>query len=301
VTSLRTVDLSLAYGAEHVLRDVSVEIPEGRVTVIVGANASGKTTLLRGLARMLRPTTGLVLLDGKDIHSRSSKYVATVMGLLPQDAPEHSGLTVTELVYRGRTPHRRGLLGGYGPQDEQAVRRAIALTGLEPVAGRAVDDLSGGQRRRAWIAMALAQETEILLLDEPTAFLDVANEVEVLDLLTDLNRREGTTMVLVLHDLNLAARYADHLVALKDGEVARQGAPAEVLTERFLTDVFGLRARIVLDPVSRTPLIVPIGRHHSYAAIDCRYPIGRDPGARPAPVRMVGEPPGLRPPGEPVD
>lgn len=301
MSSLRTVDLSLAYGAEHVLRDVTVEIPEGQVTVIVGANASGKTTLLRGLARILRPDAGVVLLDGKDIHSRSAKYVATVMGLLPQDAPERSGLTVTELVQRGRTPRRKGLFGGLGPEDERAVRRAVELTGLTDVADRGVDDLSGGQRRRAWIAMALAQETEILLLDEPTAFLDVANEVEVLDLLTDLNRRERTTMVLVLHDLNLAARYADHLVALKDGAVVRQGAPAEVLTERFLTDVFGLRARIVLDPVARTPLIVPIGRHHSYTAIDCRYPIGREPGSKPAPVRLTGESSGLRGSGEPVD
>ena len=301
MSSLRTVDLSLAYGAEHVLRDVTVEIPEGEVTVIVGANASGKTTLLRGLARILRPTAGVVLLDGKDIHSRSAKYVATVMGLLPQDAPERSGLTVAELVHRGRTPRRTGLLGRSGPQDEEAVRRAIEVTGLSGVADRLVDDLSGGQRRRAWIAMALAQETDILLLDEPTAFLDLANEVEVLDLLTDLNRREATTTVLVLHDLNLAARYADHLVALRDGEVVRQGPPAEILTEEFLAEVFGLRARIVLDPVSRTPLIVPIGRHHSYTAIDCRYPIGREPGSKPAPVRVVGPAPGLRGPGEPVD
>jgi iron complex transport system ATP-binding protein len=291
VTTLRAVDLSLAYGAEHVLRDVSVEIPEGRVTVIVGANASGKTTLLRGLGRMLRPTSGVVLLDGKDIHSRSSKYVATVMGLLPQDAPEQTGLTVAELVHRGRTPRRQGLFGRSGPGDDEAVRRALELTGLVPVAGRLVDDLSGGQRRRAWIAMALAGETDVLLLDEPTAFLDVAGEVEVLDLLTDLNRRSGTTMVLVLHDLNLAARYADHLVALKEGRVVRQGVPAEVLTEGFLSDVFGLRARIVLDPVARTPLIVPIGRHHSYTAIACRHPLGQEPESKPAPVRLVDDPP----------
>ncbi|GGG53791.1 hypothetical protein GCM10011374_15860 [Kocuria dechangensis] len=291
MTTLRAVDLSLAYGAEHVLRDVSVEIPEGRVTVIVGANASGKTTLLRGLGRMLRPTSGVVLLDGKDVHSRSSKYVATVMGLLPQDAPEQTGLTVAELVHRGRTPRRQGLFGRPGPGDDEAVHRALELTGLAPVAGRLVDDLSGGPRRRAWIAMALAGETDVLLLDEPTAFLDVAGEVEVLDLLTDLNRRSGTTMVLVLHDLNLAARYADHLVALKEGRVVRQGVPAEVLTEGFLADVFGLRARIVLDPVARTPLIVPIGRHHSYTAIACRHPLGQEPESKPAPVRLVDDPP----------
>jgi iron complex transport system ATP-binding protein len=260
--TLRARDLTLAYDRRAVVQDLSVELPAGKVTIIVGANACGKSTLLRGLARLLRPGAGSVLLDGKDIHAQSTRDVAKVLGLLPQTPVAPDGLTVAELVGRGRYPHQ-GWFRQWTARDEDAVNTAMAATDTLELAGRDVDELSGGQRQRAWIAMALAQETDILLLDEPTTFLDVTHQIEVLDLVTDLNRRRGTTVAIVLHDLNLAARYADHLIAMKAGAVVAEGAPADVVTGPLVAEVFGLESHVMQDPVSGTPMVIPVGRHHS--------------------------------------
>ncbi|MHA7261665.1 ABC transporter ATP-binding protein [Arthrobacter sp. TMN-37] len=243
---------------------LSVVLPPGRVSVIVGANGSGKSTLLRGLARLLKPSGGSVLLDGRDIRSLPARAVARTVGLLPQAPVPPGGITVAELVGRGRYPHQ-GWFRRWAPEDDAAVAEALRATDTLAFADRLVDELSGGQRQRVWIALALAQQTDILLLDEPTTFLDVAHQIEVLDLITDLNRRSGTTVAMVLHDLNLAARYADHLIVLKDGCLAAQGPPAAVVTPGLVQEVFGLRCTVIADPVAGTPLVVPVGRHHPAA------------------------------------
>lgn len=253
--------LTLAYDRRQVVIDLDLEVPPGQVTVVVGANACGKSTLLRGLARLLRPAGGAVLLDGRAIHERPTKEVAAVLGVLPQSPVAPDGITVADLVGRGRYPHQ-GWLRQWTSDDEQAVASALAVTSTADLAERPVDELSGGQRQRVWIAMALAQGTDVLLLDEPTTFLDLAHQVEVLDLLTDLNRREGATVVIVLHDLNLASRYADHLVAMAGGRVLVEGRPEEVITPDTVRRVYGLESQVVTDPVSGTPMVVPIGRHH---------------------------------------
>ena len=254
-------EVSLGYGDRAVVDDLTVRVPDRAVTVVVGANACGKSTLLRGMARLLRPTSGAVLLDGAAIHRQPTKQVARTLGLLPQAPVAPEGVTVADLVGRGRHPHQ-GRFRRWSADDERAVAEALDLTGTTGLAGRVVDELSGGQRQRVWIAMALAQETDLLLLDEPTTYLDLAHQVEMLDLLADLNARRGTTVVMVLHDLNLAARYADHLVAMAGGRIAAEGGPEAVVTEEVVRDVFGLDCRVVTDPVSRTPLVVPVGRHH---------------------------------------
>ena len=228
--------------------------------MIVGANACGKSTLLRGLARLLKPQSGAVLLDGEVIHRQPTKRVARILGLLPQNPIAPEGVTVVDLVGRGRHPHL-GAFKRWTSVDDDAVAEALELTDTLDLADRVVDELSGGQRQRVWIAMALAQGTDLLLLDEPTTYLDVAHQVEMLDLLADLNARRGTTIVMVLHDLNLSARYADHLVALRDGAVAAAGTPREVVTEDLVRTVFGLDNRVIEDPVSHTPLVVPVSRH----------------------------------------
>ena len=254
--------LVLSYEDRKVVDGLSLTLPAGRITMIVGPNACGKSTLLRGLSRLLRPTAGAVYLNGKDIHTLPSRSVARTLGLLPQTPVAPEGITVADLVGRGRYPHQ-GWFRQWSAQDDDAVAAALEATHTGELAGRNVDELSGGQRQRVWIAMALAQETDILLLDEPTTFLDVTHQIEVLDLITDLNRRSGTTVAIVLHDLNLAARYADHLVAVKSGTVAAEGDPSQVITEELVRDVFGLESRVVPDPVSGTPMVVPKGRHHA--------------------------------------
>jgi iron complex transport system ATP-binding protein len=253
--------LSLGYGERAVVRDLTVELPPGRITMIIGANGSGKSTLLRGLARLLTPTAGAVLLDGRSIGALSSKAVAKIMGLLPQSPLAPEGITVADLVGRGRYPHQ-GWFRQWSAEDDRAVAEALSATDTLELADRPIEEMSGGQRQRVWIAMALAQETDLLLLDEPTTFLDLTHQLEVLDLLTDLNRRRGTTIVIVMHDLNLACRYADHLIAMRDGTIAVQGRPSEVVTAESIHDVFGMAATVVPDPVAGTPTIVPIGRHH---------------------------------------
>jgi iron complex transport system ATP-binding protein len=253
--------LVLGYGDRVVIDGLDLVIPTGRITAIVGANACGKSTLLRSMSRLLTPRGGSVLLDGKQIHRMPPKQLAQTLGLLPQSPIAPEGITVSDLVGRGRHPHQ-GIFSRWSAADDAAVAAALEATGILDLAERSVDELSGGQRQRVWIAMALAQQTDLLLLDEPTTFLDVNHQVEVLDLLTDLNRARGTTVVMVLHDLNLAARYADNLVAIADGAVHAAGPAAEVLTEDCVRAVFGLDSRVIVDPTSGAPLMLPIGKHH---------------------------------------
>jgi iron complex transport system ATP-binding protein len=253
--------VTLGYGDRPVVDGMTLRVPDHRVTAIVGPNACGKSTLLRGMARLLQPAAGSILLDGAAIHRLPTRAVARSLGLLPQSPVAPEGVTAVELVSRGRHPHQ-GMLRRWNPEDERAVVEAMTATGTLDLADRVVDELSGGQRQRVWIAMALAQATDLLLLDEPTTYLDVTHQVEMLDLVADLNQHHGTTVVMVLHDLNLAARYAHHLVAVQDGRVAAEGSPADVVTESTVRAVFGLDSRVIPDPVSHTPLVVPIGRHH---------------------------------------
>jgi iron complex transport system ATP-binding protein len=249
-------DLTLGYGDRVVVRDLSLDVPSGAVTVVVGANACGKSTLLRALGRLLRPRAGAVLLDGQDLHALPCRAVARRIAVLPQSATCPEGITVADLVSRGRQPHQRWWRQ-WSVADERAVAAAMERTGVAELAGRHVDELSGGQRQRVWLAMALAQDTEVLLLDEPTTFLDIAHQVEVLDLVRELNRERGRTVVAVLHDLNQACRYADHLVAIAGGRIVAQGPPDRVVDAGLVGAVFGLDCVVIPDPVTGTPLAVP--------------------------------------------
>lgn len=257
-TPLHARDVTLAYDKRVVAAGLDVAIEPGSFTAIVGPNACGKSTLLRALARLLKPSSGVVELDGKAIHSLPSKQVAKRLGLLPQSSIAPDGITVEDLVSRGRHPHQ-GFLRQWSREDETAVQKALESTGVEDLASRFVDELSGGQRQRVWLAMALAQETSILLLDEPTTFLDIAHQVEVLDLCAQLHE-EGRTLVAVLHDLNQACRYATSIVAMRDGAVVAEGRPGDVVTAELVENVFGLACRVVDDPESGTPLVVPAAR-----------------------------------------
>ena len=249
----------------HALARFSAEVRQGEIVAIIGGSGCGKSTLLRAMSRLLAPRQGQVLLDGKSIHRTPPRELARTLGLLPQSPIAPEGITVADLVSRGRHPHQ-SLFSRWTRADDEAVDAALNATKTSDLAERPVDELSGGQRQRVWIAMALAQQTEILLLDEPTTFLDISHQVEVLDLLTDLNHARGTTVVMVLHDLNLAARYADHLVAMTGGRVHVSGTPEAVLTEDNVRQVFGLESRMITDPTSSRPIMLPIGRHRMAAA-----------------------------------
>ncbi|WP_412544030.1 ABC transporter ATP-binding protein [Longispora sp. K20-0274] len=267
MTRLYAENLTLAYERRTVATGLGIAIPDGSFTVIVGPNACGKSTLLRALARMLRPKVGGVYLDGALISSYPSREVARRLGLLPQSSSAPDGITVADLVARGRYPHQR-LLRQWSREDEAAVTDALRRTDTAALADRFVDELSGGQRQRVWLAMVLAQRTGILLLDEPTTFLDIAHQHEVLDLCADLHEREGHTLVAVLHELNQAARYATHLVAMRrGGTVAAQGDPREVITPELVEEVFGLPCRVIEDPETGTPLVVPLRRRHTELSI----------------------------------
>ncbi|WP_113340069.1 ABC transporter ATP-binding protein [Rhizobium cremeum] len=250
--------ITLRYDERTISRDLSVAIPDGAFTVIVGPNACGKSTLLRALSRLLAPAAGQVILDGRSLRDHPSKEVARRLGLLPQSSSAPEGITVADLVARGRYPHQ-SFLRQWSKADEEAVVDAMAATRVTDLSWRLVDALSGGQRQRVWIAMVLAQQTPILLLDEPTTFLDIAHQIELMDLLADLNA-QGRTIVAVLHDLNQACRYATHLIAMKDGAVLAEGHPSSIITERLVEKVFGLPSVIIPDPVTGSPLIVPKGR-----------------------------------------
>ena len=263
--SLRADDLTLAYEKLEVVHGLDLEIPRGRTTAVVGANGCGKSTLLRALARLMAPKSGTVLLDGTAISELPTKEVARRLGLLPQSPVAPEGLSIEDLVARGRYPHQ-GFLRRWSKEDEAAVESALAATHLGDLRERPLDELSGGQRQRAWIAMTLAQQTDVLLLDEPTTFLDLAHQVEVLDLLADLVAHHGRTVVMVLHDLNQACRYADHLVAMREGRVHAAGAPAAVIDAKLVEEVFGLPATVIDDPVTGTPLCLPLARTRNQEA-----------------------------------
>lgn len=251
--------LTLAYDRRTVAEGLTVAIPDHSFTVIVGPNACGKSTLLRALSRMLKPTAGSVLLDGQAIGSLPAKKVARTLGLLPQSSIAPDGITVADLVARGRYPHQ-GLLRQWSETDERIVGESMTATGVAELADRYVDELSGGQRQRVWIAMAIAQQTPLLLLDEPTTYLDIQHQIDVLDLCAQLHEEQGRTLVAVLHDLNHAARYATHLIAMRGGEVVAEGAPGEVVTAELVEQVFGLRCQVIDDPETGTPLVVPAAR-----------------------------------------
>ncbi|MFB6790743.1 ABC transporter ATP-binding protein [Streptomyces olivaceus] len=259
VNRLAAENVTLAYDQRVIAKQLSVEIPDSSFTVIVGPNACGKSTLLRALSRMLKPSEGRVLLDGSVIQSTPAKQVARTLGLLPQSSIAPDGITVGDLVGRGRYPHQ-GLLRQWSTEDERVVQESMARTGISELAERYVDELSGGQRQRVWIAMALAQQTPLLLLDEPTTYLDIQHQIDVLDLCAELHEEQGRTLVAVLHDLNHAARYATHLIALREGEIIAEGAPKDIVTADLVERVFGLRCQVIDDPETGTPLVVPAAR-----------------------------------------
>ncbi|MCL7380203.1 ABC transporter ATP-binding protein [Streptomyces sp. 35G-GA-8] len=256
MSRLTARELTLAYEDRTVVHELDLAVPDGRVSVIVGPNACGKSTTLRALGRLLRPRGGSVLLDGTELARIPTRSIARSIGLLPQSPVAPEAITVADLVSRGRQPHQRWWQQ-WSDEDERAVTDAMERTDVTALADRSVDELSGGQRQRVWIAMALAQETDLLLLDEPTTFLDIAHQVEVLDLVRRLNHDQGRTVVIVLHDLNQAARYADHLIAMKAGRIVAEGRPAEVVTAELVREVFGLESVVVPDPVTGSPLVVP--------------------------------------------
>ncbi|QDX32009.1 ABC transporter ATP-binding protein [Dickeya poaceiphila] len=259
MTAITSRALTLGYANQTIIDNLDIQLPKGRVSVLIGSNGCGKSTLLKSFARLLKPLSGTVILNGEDIHRKSTAEVARELAILPQmpDAPE--GITVKQLVSLGRYPYQNWLQQ-WSQEDERMVNLALVQTGTDMLADRPVDALSGGQRQRVWIAMTLAQDTEVVLLDEPTTFLDLAHQIEVLDLLRELNRQHGKTIIMVLHDLNLACRYADHMVAVHNRTAFAQGSPASILDEALVKTVFNLDCRIISDPFFHTPLCIPFGR-----------------------------------------
>ncbi|MGE2832940.1 ABC transporter ATP-binding protein [Mycobacterium sp. SMC-4] len=254
--SLAAHRLSLGYAGRPIVEEASTALPAGKITAIIGPNGCGKSTLLRGLARLLPPQRGVVHLDGHDLATIPSRLLATKVGLLPQQPTAPDGITVADLIGRGRHPHQRWFRQ-WSAADDEAVTRAMQSTGLTDLAETPIDELSGGQRQRVWIALALAQGPDVMLLDEPTTYLDLAHQLDVLGLLSRINRVHRRTIVLVLHDLNMAARYAHHLIAMRDGRLVAQGSPHDIITSDMVAEVFGVQATVITDPISDTPLVLP--------------------------------------------
>lgn len=259
MSAIQADKLTLSYGKKPIFSDLDLRIPEGRITVFIGSNGCGKSTLLRSLARLLKPEQGTVLLGGSEIAKLSGKEIARRLAILPQGPLAPEGLTVHQLVKQGRYPYQ-SFLQQWSREDEAMVNKALQATGMDELSGRSIDSLSGGQRQRAWIAMTLAQNTSTILLDEPTTFLDMAHQIEILDLLFDLNERENRTVAMVLHDINLACRYAHHIVAVKAGAVYAEGAPEEIVDEKLIREVFGMECQVTRDPILGTPLVIPYGK-----------------------------------------
>ncbi|MEB1808522.1 MAG: ABC transporter ATP-binding protein [Bacillaceae bacterium] len=257
--SIQTNKLSIGYHDRTLFENLNLTIPHGEISVFVGSNGCGKSTLLRSIARLLKPTNGSVLLDGKDVHRMSSRQVAKKMGILPQSPISPEGLTVHDLVKQGRYPHQ-SWLNRWSDEDAWKVEEAMTATGVADLRDRPVDELSGGQRQRAWIAMTLAQDTEVILLDEPTTYLDMTHQIEILDLLFELNEKHNRTIVMVLHDINLASRYAHNIIAIKDGTVYDQGNPERIISCELVRAVFGMECQVAKDPIFGTPHCIPFGR-----------------------------------------
>ncbi|MBW7476274.1 ABC transporter ATP-binding protein [Paenibacillus oenotherae] len=253
---LSTSQLNIGYDERLIVEDLNVAIPQGKITALVGANGSGKSTILKTMARIMSPAKGTVMLDGKSIHKQSTREVAKQLAILPQNPTAPDGLTVSELVSYGRFPYQKGF-GSLTREDRDVIQWAIQATRMTEFADRPIEQLSGGQRQRAWIAMALAQQTDILFLDEPTTFLDMAHQLEVLELLQELNANSGRTIIMVVHDLNHASRYAQHVIAIKKGKVAGEGSPQAVITKDIMREVFGIEADIIPDPRTGVPLCLP--------------------------------------------
>ncbi|SBV97963.1 iron-enterobactin transporter subunit; ATP-binding component of ABC superfamily [uncultured Eubacteriales bacterium] len=260
--TFKTEQTISGYDAKVIVNGISLTIPDGKISVIIGANACGKSTLLKTMARLMKPMGGEITLDGKQIGKIPPKQLARTLGLLPQTPIVPEGITVADLVGRGRFPHQKAL-SGWSKEDYAAVAEAMEIMNITELANHNIDELSGGQRQRVWIAMALAQQTDILFLDEPTTFLDITYQVEILDLLTDLNQRHHTTIVMVLHDINLSARYADYIFAMRKGQLVAEGMPSEIITSAIIRDIYGLECVVMEDPVSRSPLVIPKGRYHA--------------------------------------
>jgi iron complex transport system ATP-binding protein len=260
--ALQTKELTLAYGEKPIINDLDLNLPKGEITVFVGSNGCGKSTLLRSLARLMKPQSGVIVLDGQKISSMPTKEVARQLAILPQGPIAPEGLTVHQLVRQGRYPHQ-SWLKQWSQEDEKKVQKALMDTNLKAFADRSVDSLSGGQRQRAWIAMTLAQDTDIILLDEPTTYLDMTHQIEILDLLYDLNEKEHRTIIMVLHDLNMACRYAHNIVAIKEQQVFAQGQPEHVITEEVVKEVFQLNCEIVKDPLYGFPMCIPYSKGRS--------------------------------------
>ncbi|EFI84160.1 ABC transporter, ATP-binding protein [Listeria grayi DSM 20601] len=257
----RVEKLTAGYDRKTILHDIDLKLLDGEISVIIGANGCGKSTLLKTMAKLIKPMSGEVILDGKAISKIPAKEFARTLGVLPQERVLPEGITVVDLISRGRYPHH-SLLSSMSKADYEAVAEAMEMMDITAFANRDIEALSGGQKQRVWIAMALAQQTDILFLDEPTTFLDITYQVEILDLLTDLNRKYGTTIVMVLHDINLAVRYAEHVFALKEGVLIAEGKASSVITSELIKEVFALDCTVITDPVSGTPLVVPKGRYH---------------------------------------
>lgn len=256
---LQTKDLTLSYGERTIIDELNIDIPQGEISVFIGGNGCGKSTLLRSIARLLKPKQGSVLLDGEAISRLSTKEVARKMAILPQSPTAPEGLTVLQLVKQGRYPHQTWLKQ-WSQKDEELVQDALKATKMEELQHRKVDELSGGQRQRAWIALTLAQDTDIILLDEPTTYLDMTHQIEILDLLFELNEKEQRTIVMVLHDLNLACRYAHNIVAIRDKKIYAQGKPEEVISCELVKHVFDMDCQVSRDPLFGTPLCIPFGK-----------------------------------------
>lgn len=256
---LQTKDLTLSYGERTIIDELNIDIPQGEISVFIGGNGCGKSTLLRSIARLLKPKQGSVLLDGEAISRLSTKEVARKMAILPQSPTAPEGLTVLQLVKQGRYPHQ-SWLKQWSQKDEEIVQDALKATKMEDLQHRKVDELSGGQRQRAWIALTLAQDTDIILLDEPTTYLDMTHQIEILDLLFELNEKEKRTIVMVLHDLNLACRYAHNIVAIRDKQIYAQGKPEEVISCELVKNVFDMDCQVSRDPLFGTPLCIPFGK-----------------------------------------
>ncbi|MEK4283464.1 MULTISPECIES: ABC transporter ATP-binding protein [Ureibacillus] len=258
-SAIETKKLSISYGKNLIIHELDLKIPKGEITIFIGANGCGKSTLLRSIARLLKPTSGTVILEGKSIAKLSTKEVAKQLAILPQSPSAPEGLTVLQLVKQGRYPHQTWLRQ-WSEEDEEKVNNALKATRLEELKEKPVDALSGGQRQRAWIAMTLAQDTDIILLDEPTTYLDLTHQIEILDLLFELNEKEKRTVVMVLHDLNLACRYAHHIVAIKNQKVFAQGKPEHVINRSLVKAVFDMDCEVTPDPLFGTPLCIPHGK-----------------------------------------